>query len=122
MQPSRGGRKTIVYAAIVLALLCGIVPLATLEPPTVCADDERWTAIGPWGGVVYDLDISPTYAVDHTLFVATRGGGMFVSDDGGASWRAVNRDLPTTEFLSVGISPDYGSDRTTFAGTADAGL
>jgi len=110
-----------IAAVVVVALLAGVVLLGQPQLGTVRAGDSAWTCIGPWGGVVGTVAVSPAYAVDHTVFAGTRGGGIFVSVDGGASWRPSSVGLPYTEILSLAISPNYASDRTVFAGTSDAG-
>jgi len=110
-----------IAAVVVVALLAGVVLPGQLQLGTVRAGDNAWTRIGPWGGAVVTVAVSPAYAVDHTVFAGTRGGGIFVSKDGGASWQASSVGLPYTEILSLAISPNYANDRTVFAGTSDAG-
>jgi len=110
-----------VAAVVIVALLAGAVLLRQPQLGTVRAGDNAWTRIGPWGGVVGAVAVSPAYATDHTLFAGTRGGGIFVSTDGGALWQPSSVGLPYTEIVSLAISPSYASDRTVFAGTSDAG-
>jgi len=114
-------RTAFIAAVMVVVLLGGVVLLAQPRLGTVRAGDNAWTRIGPWGGVVGTVVVSPAYAADHTVFAGTRGGGVFVSEDGGASWQASSVGLPCTEVVSLAISPDYANDRTVFAGTSDAG-
>ncbi len=122
MRLNRDKLIKIVSAASALTLLVALVFVGVSEPTAVYAGDNAWTGIGPWGGVVESLAASPAYAVDHTLFAATRGGGMFVSDDGGVLWQGMNTGLPYARILAVAMSPNYGSDRTVFAGTESAGF
>ena len=121
MTVNRRRLTAFIAAVVVVALLGGVVLLGEPQLGTVRAGDNAWTRIGPWGGVVGTVAVSPAYAVDRTVFAGTRGGGVFVSKDGGASWQASSVGLPYTEVGSLAISPNYTSDRTVFAGTSDAG-
>jgi len=120
MRPNGNRLVAILSATTIFTLLTGLMFVKT--PRTSHAGDNAWTGIGPWGGVVQSLAISPAYGIDRTLLAATRGGGIFISDDGGASWREANVGLPYTSILAVAISPNYTNDRTMFAGTEDEGF
>lgn len=50
--------------------------------------------------ILSSIGISPRYSTDNTLFVATDGGGVYVSVDGGSSFQAFNTGLPQ---LNVGM-------------------
>jgi hypothetical protein len=63
------------------------------------------------------LVIDPTTPT--TLYVASVGG-VFVSDDGAASWRPLNDGLPALTITSLAISPRR--PRTIYAGTEGAGI
>lgn len=62
------------------------------------------------------IGISPGYAADSTLFVATDGAGLLKSTDGGNTWTDVGLG---TSVVAVALSPVYGagSHRTLFAAT-----
>ena len=83
--------------------------------------DNVWTPCsqGMWGiADVQALAISPGYATDSTLYAGTRGGGVFKSTDGGASWIATSlTNLGVYVVNTLALSPGYASDRTIFAGT-----
>jgi len=69
---------------------------------------------------IYDLAISPSYAQDQTIYAATSKAGVFVSQDGGHSWRETGfpgRAGGSTDYPRLAISPDYAVDRTLFAAT-----
>ena len=63
------------------------------------------------------LVISPAYVEDATLFSGTVSGGIFVTNDGGASWRATYQGFSAID--AIAISPGYASDGTVLAGSAD---
>ena len=114
-----------VSAACVLSitLLLTLVPSrAAPHPPQARFNDAGWSPIGPWGGKVYAVAVSPAFALDLTAFAVTAGGGVFISDNDGASWRAVNSGLPYDQVLCVAISPSFATDGTVFVGTASHGL
>lgn len=60
------------------------------------------------------LAASPAYASDRTLFAAT-SAGVFVSRDGGASFRAWSEGLEPLAMVAVAVSPSYEQDRLIFA-------
>jgi len=109
-------------AIALLASLAGLVLLPALKPKVIRAGDNTWTGIGPRGSRVLDLAVSPAYAEDQTLFAAVGLGGIFVSNTGGASWRAANTGLTYGTVRAIAVSPNYRNDRTVFAGTEEAGL
>ncbi|MCB0213073.1 MAG: hypothetical protein KDJ52_27265, partial [Anaerolineae bacterium] len=73
----------------------------------------------------YDLAVSPNFADDETLYVAT-GRSLHRSTDGGDSWQQVPLDTgSTTEHLTfqaqqVAFSPKFADDKTLYAATAQA--
>jgi photosystem II stability/assembly factor-like uncharacterized protein len=65
---------------------------------------------------IYDLAISPSYAQDQTIYAATSTAGVFVSRDGGRSWKETGFPGRTGfDPVHLAISPDYAADRTLFA-------
>jgi hypothetical protein len=60
------------------------------------------------------LAVSPAYASDRTLFVAT-SDGVFVSRDGGASFTAWNEGLEALATVAVAVSPSSAQDRLVYA-------
>ena len=57
------------------------------------AGDNVWTSLGPEGGPIQALAVSPTAG---TVFAGTQGAGVFRSTDGAATWARVNEELPPT--------------------------
>jgi photosystem II stability/assembly factor-like uncharacterized protein len=112
----------VLSVAIVVALLTTPWKARAQRPALAAALDNVWTRVGPWGGVVQCMAVSPAYATDHTVFAATRGGGVFLSHNGGTSWHAARVGLPYDEYLCVALSPAFATDRTVFVGSANQGI
>jgi photosystem II stability/assembly factor-like uncharacterized protein len=66
---------------------------------------------------VRDLEISPDFAYDRTVFAVLDRQGIFVSTDGGDHWTAINNGLASLDISDLAVSPDYATDRTLFAVT-----
>jgi photosystem II stability/assembly factor-like uncharacterized protein len=60
------------------------------------------------------IAVSPSYAADGTVFVATSGASLRKSTDRGATWTDVGGPLGTS-VAAVALSSAYGSDGTLFA-------
>lgn len=81
-------------------------------------------------GTIMAMAVSPNYANDSTLAVATYVGNIFLSRDKGQTWIPVNHGLEKYRFdpdmeeaqqdprryFDIAFSPDYGKDKTIFAG------
>ncbi len=68
---------------------------------------------GPFLGVVVAIVADP---VDpHNLFLASYGGGVFRSRDGGRSWKAASAGLPDRQVFALAIDPR--ASQTIYAGT-----
>ncbi|MBX3054554.1 MAG: hypothetical protein KF753_23995 [Caldilineaceae bacterium] len=90
-----------------------------------CSDDggQSWPELTGWAGlgVGVAIALSPAYADDATLFIATADGPMR-SQDRGQSWEISNFGLLDVDTLCLAISPDYTNDETLWAGTAFGGF
>ena len=64
------------------------------------------------------ISISPQFANDSTLFVASPGFGIYKSIDAGSTWNPVNTDDRFNRLAQVAVSPNYGSDQTVIIATA----
>jgi photosystem II stability/assembly factor-like uncharacterized protein len=64
--------------------------------------------------------ISPTYAVDHILFVVD-GAEIARSSDGGNTWQALNSGLPSG-IVALSLSPDFEHDHTLYVGIENSGV
>lgn len=82
--------------------------------------------------IIVGFDLSPDYQQDSTVAVTTYLGGAYISHDGGASWKTINRGLYKDGWLKrtvkqilqdnyvarlfgIAFSPNYSQDRTIFA-------
>ena len=74
-----------------------------------------WKKVNPVAAA--SIAVSPDYANDHTAFAGTSGGGVFKTEDGGASWAAINSGLTDLKCWKVAVSPAYASDHCVFIGT-----
>lgn len=77
---------TIRWLLILLTTAGVALVLAALQPADVVLADGGWERIGPEGGFVWVLGISPGFEDGSTVFAGTDGGGVFRSTDGGETW------------------------------------
>ena len=76
-----------------------------------------------YGLTQYRLAVSPNFAADETLYVAT-GRSLHRSTDGGQTWEQIplitdkSSEAFTFKAQRVAFSPDYARDKTLLAGTA----
>ncbi|MBC7236529.1 MAG: hypothetical protein H5T69_11885, partial [Chloroflexi bacterium] len=88
----------------------------------VTAQTPEWQAIGPYGGRVLAVALSPEFDDDGTMLAGTANGGLFLSTDRGQHWGPV-QDLPAGLIISVAaFSPSYGQDGMIFLGTTQNGV
>jgi hypothetical protein len=86
---------------------------------------DEGDVMGKVTGIVFD----PNYAVNHILYVASYGYGVY-KGDGGAnlsswSWTELNTGLDTANQKSVSaiaISPNFANDQTLFIATDSVGI
>ncbi|MET0903204.1 MAG: hypothetical protein ABWZ52_08185 [Acidimicrobiales bacterium] len=90
-------------------------------------DAGTWSEVATVDGRVRTFAISPSFAADNTVFVSSVGG-VFMSEDGGSTWRATGpgrsplaNGSETDPAPLLAISPGFAADRTVFAGT-ESGL
>jgi photosystem II stability/assembly factor-like uncharacterized protein len=91
---------------------------------------ESWQEVRTLStGTVVSLAISPNYQNDSTLAVVTYVGNIYLSQDRGKTWKAINQGLEIPRFtrnfeiphqdprrfFDIAFSPNYPSDNTLFA-------
>jgi photosystem II stability/assembly factor-like uncharacterized protein len=85
---------------------------------------------GSWKNLVNGLNnqyaftsvvISPEYASDKTLFVASGGDGVYRSIDSGNSWQKVNSGIGASDIAKLSISIKFGNDRRLLAASNSGG-
>jgi photosystem II stability/assembly factor-like uncharacterized protein len=64
---------------------------------------------------ITDVDLSPDYFNDSSIFYSTYGGGLYKSQDGGLTWTINNIGLERPFLYNVKFSPGYMFDDTVFA-------
>ncbi len=79
---------------------------------------RMWVGNGPEGGEIGGLAIDPQNPA--TVYAAAHGGGIFKSDTGGSSWRAINSGLPNRNAEAVAIDP--WNPRTLYASVDPGGV
>lgn len=75
---------------------------------------------------ITDLNLSPNFAQDHTLYAAIPDK-VYQSDDGGKTWTSASKGItfnqqydPRKEaMMQLAISPDFKTDGTIFLGTSE---
>jgi len=76
--------------------------------------------------VVNALAYSPDFARDKTVFAAllapNGGGGLYISNDAGQSWRPATRGLNDWVIAEIAVAPGFPINRTVFALTWQGGL
>ena len=62
-----------------------------------------------------DMAMSPNFATDCTLYVATQSTGIHKTTDCGATWNEVNQGLTESRFMIVKIPPDAANANRVYA-------
>ena len=78
---------------------------------------ETWALAGLADTEVRALDLSPAFAQDRTLLAGASEGRLFLSTDGGTTWRALSHPFAEQEILAVAFSPHFAEDRIILVGT-----
>jgi hypothetical protein len=68
---------------------------------------------------VSTIAISPNFAVDQTLFIATDSVGIYKSVDAGKHWNVAYDNLA---FETLLFSPNFATDRTIYSGEGGSGV
>jgi hypothetical protein len=79
----------------------------------------NWIASAPLAGPVVAMVVSPGFATDNTVIIAT-ATAVYKSTNGGATFVQMSAALAgTLVYTSLAISPTYGTDGLLLAGVAD---
>ena len=111
-----------------LTFLVLVVLLAAVSDRAWALSSFTPSAIGPEGGWITALSLSPTFATDGRVWAAAFGGRIYASADGAHSWSAAHAGETDPVVEGLATSPSFTTDRTVFAATdegvfrsADAG-
>ncbi len=96
--------------------LFSILLLALVATPAARAD--RWVPMGPEGGTVTALAVSPSEP--DVVYAGSSAGEVFRSEDGGRAWAPVAGDLGTGTITALAVEP--GDPDRVWAGTVLRGL
>ena len=81
------------------------------------SQDATWKrlthGLGPFK--LSSLVVSPSFATDQTVFVASFGGGVYRSLDGGTHWSPCNHGMADRHIVLLLISPRFQNDNRLFA-------
>ena len=80
-------------------------------------------AVMAGGQSLHDLVLSPDYEEDATILAGNTYGWVYLSDDGGESFRPLPPDAvtqPLTGLITVAFDPGYKDNRTVYAASHDA--
>jgi uncharacterized repeat protein (TIGR02543 family) len=99
---------------IPLLLACLLLCVTTAR-----AGSNAWTPIGPYGGTIRSIAVSPEFGVDLSLMTGI-WAGLFASTDGGLLWQEVP-GFAGTNVHQVAYSPAYAVDKTIFV-AGDRGI
>ena len=93
---------TLSRSALVLLALYGLGELVC--SPRVLAHEARFERVGPYGGTVRSLLVSTKNS--RLVYLGTDDGQLFISTDGGASWKLVYPGLRRRQFVIDSITED----------------
>ena len=91
-------------------------PMSQMQEVRSGARRPIWRSVSLGGDVaaITALATSPNYRKDSTVFAAT-SNGVYLSRDGGQSFRAWSEGLSPANVLAVVVSPNYAADRLVYA-------
>ncbi len=84
-------------------LACALLVMAS---HTAAADNNTWTELGPDGGRIDQIMFDPN--VDQRMYLQGFHGGVYRSDDDGASWQPVNpvlAEITVRSISGIAVSP-----------------
>jgi len=73
--------------------------------PLLVGNQQVFQGLGPDSGVVLDIAIDPRGGPDRIIYIATGSGGVWKSNDDGASWRPLTDHLPATAIGAIALDP-----------------
>ena len=59
---------------------------------------------------ITDIEMSPNFGVDNTLFAVLNKSGIYKSTDGGDTWQSINFGLSSIDIIDIEIFPQLIND------------
>lgn len=95
-------RSLIAFFSLAIVCILLIASWTTSLAALPLRGEAVWEAIGPWGGEVYNVTVSPH---DPLIMYARSRAGISRSLDGGASWKLVEDYADATGMMPVVVNP-----------------
>ena len=67
--------------------------------------------------IISVISPSPDFKTDHTIFAATTEDGVYISNDGGQSWKTWNFGLYDLNIYDMAVSPNFSDNNSIYLGT-----
>ena len=80
-----------------------LILVSTALTPALAAGAESWTPIGPAGATVMSIEYDPFTA--RRILAGTYFGGLYESNDDGATWKHVETAFGTFSVFAVAFDP-----------------
>jgi len=106
--------------ASVLILLISLLFLPGSLQLKAQTPGEGWVRMAVFAGNSTAVAVSPNYEADGTVFVGTKGAGLWRSQDYGQTWvqggasSVVGNVVGPMSVSDIAVSPDYVNDHTIF--------
>ncbi len=81
---------------------------------------SRWVSLGPTNGAGRMTAVAPHPTRIGTVYAGAAGGGVWKTEDGGATWTPLTEDLPDLSVGALAIAPS--SPDTIYLGTGEGGF
>ncbi|HET9768637.1 MAG TPA: hypothetical protein VFS60_17455 [Thermoanaerobaculia bacterium] len=106
------------FALRCVVSLASVLAFASVASIAAAQAAPTWRSEGPFLATASDIAVDPSHT--DTVYVATHGGGVWRSDDGGATWTLPGNEMTSRQVNWVIVDP--GKSTTVWAGVEDAGL
>src|SRR6185503_7025276 len=109
-----------VRRALLLASISLVVPSISGAPvpPTSLTSALRWRSVGPYTGGRATA-VSGVVGKPNLYYMGTAGGGVWESDDYGATWRSISdKDFKTASIGALAVAPS--DPNVIYVGTGDS--
>lgn len=88
--------------------------------PLVIEAQQSWQGVGPNSGEVTDIAIDPNGSGDNVIYISTNDGGIWKTEDGGATWTQNMDDLLSLSMGAIAIDASSPAiQRIIYAGTGN---